>query len=220
MAQSSLLTASYKRRTLRFLGQVLSAFDTSSGHNHDGTNSRSITASVTYGVAGEMAAAGTSTANAAGSTSKSARIDHVHALGTHDHSDNTKGDQIGPSAFANNAFTADATGRAPFQDGIWSTAKLADGVLSADASGRAKMAAGFISAAATGRAFFAADFFGAGDATSRAIFADDFMDSTFCTDKIADNAIPLVRLTGPTVLLAVSRIFYPMIRPMPDQLMP
>jgi len=190
MAQSSLLTASYKKRTLRFLGQVLTAFDTSSGHDHDGTNSKTISASVTYGTAGEMAANGTAAANAAGSTAKSARIDHVHKIGTHDHSDDTKGDQIGPSAFASDAFTADATGRAPFQDGIWSTAKLADGVLSADVTGRAKMAAGYISADATGRAFFAADFIAAADAASRAIFADDCLDSTFCAAKIADNAIP------------------------------
>jgi len=209
MADSSLLTASSQRNLLRFLKQVKSAFNTTTGHDHDGTNSKAISASVTYGVAGEMAAAGIGAANAAGSTAKSARIDHVHAinyglvgsmaaagtgtanavgtgetlaridhvhaLGTHDHSGATKGGQIGPTAFAADAFTADAAGRAPFQDGIWPAAKLANGCLSADATGRAKVAAAF---------------FGAGDATSRAIFADLFMDSTFCAAKIADNAIP------------------------------
>ncbi|MDD4985566.1 MAG: hypothetical protein PHQ43_07225, partial [Dehalococcoidales bacterium] len=40
---------------------------------------------------GNMAASGTSTANALGSASTAAPIDHVHKLGTHDHSDDTKG---------------------------------------------------------------------------------------------------------------------------------
>ena len=47
------------------------------------------------GVVGDMAAAGTSTANAAGSGSTAAAIDHVHALGAHDHSGSTKGGAIG-----------------------------------------------------------------------------------------------------------------------------
>lgn len=101
---------------------------------------------VTYGVVGQMAAAGTGIANDAGVVAAASRIDHVHALGAHDHSDSTKGGQIGTTAFAANIFTADATGRAPFQDGIWTTAKLATGILSADASGRALMASNFFDA--------------------------------------------------------------------------
>ncbi len=60
--------------------------------------------------------------------------------------------------FVAGLFTADATGRAKFADGIWTTAKLADGVLSGDASGRAKMADGYLSADATGRAKVADGF--------------------------------------------------------------
>uniref|UniRef100_A0A6M3IH76 Putative tail protein n=1 Tax=viral metagenome TaxID=1070528 RepID=A0A6M3IH76_9ZZZZ len=90
MADSSLLTEA-TRNTRSFLRQVKAAFDTSTGHDHDGTNSKTLSASVTYGVVGEMAAAGTAAANAAGTTSKAARIDHVHLLGTHDHSSATTG---------------------------------------------------------------------------------------------------------------------------------
>lgn len=38
-----------------------------------------------------MAATGTSTANALGTGTTAAPIDHVHKIGTHDHSDDTKG---------------------------------------------------------------------------------------------------------------------------------
>ena len=44
MAQSSLLTASPKRNFLRFLKEVNDAFDTSTGHSHDGTDSASLSA--------------------------------------------------------------------------------------------------------------------------------------------------------------------------------
>ena len=43
----------------------------------------------------DMAANGTSTANALGSEATSAPIDHVHKIGTHDHSDDTKGGNLG-----------------------------------------------------------------------------------------------------------------------------
>ncbi len=102
---------------------------------------------VSYGTSGQMAASGTNTANAAGSIAAASRIDHVHALGAHIHSGATTGGQIGPSAFASDAFTSDGTGRAPFQDGIWTTAKLAPGFISADAPGRALIAANFFDAA-------------------------------------------------------------------------
>jgi hypothetical protein len=45
---------------------------------------------------------------------------------------------------ADGLLTADATGRAKMVDGYITTPKLADGLLSADAAGRAKMAAGYI----------------------------------------------------------------------------
>ncbi len=187
MTQSTLLTASYRRNTYQALKQLYAIFDTASGHSHDGTNSRTVTTSVTYGIAEEMAAAGTSTANAAGTTAKSARIDHVHALGTHTHAGATTGGNLPTTALAADTFTANAAGRLPFQDGWLSTAKLADGILSADAAGRAKMAAAFISADATGRAFFAANLF---DATTLAsVIADDAMTTAFLVAKVNDDAL-------------------------------
>lgn len=45
MARSSLLTASVKRNFLRFLKEVDDAFDTSTGHDHDGTDSKSVSVS-------------------------------------------------------------------------------------------------------------------------------------------------------------------------------
>ncbi len=47
------------------------------------------------GVVGDMAAAGTGTANAAGVGTTAAAIDHVHALGAHDHSGATTGGALG-----------------------------------------------------------------------------------------------------------------------------
>ena len=141
-------------------------------HDHSGDTKGG---TVAMGVVGSMAANGTAAANAAGIGTAPAAIDHVHLIGTHTHSSATTGATIGPTAFAADAFTADATGRAPFIDGWLTGAKLANGALAADATGRAKIAAGF---------------FGAADATSRALFADDFMDATFCLAKIDDNAIP------------------------------
>ena len=202
MARSSLMTASSRRNTLQWAKQMDAALDTATGHDHDGTNSKAITASVTYGVVGQMAAAGTSTANAAGTVAASARIDHVHALGAHDHSDATKGGAIVLAAMGAGIFTADATGRAKFADGIWTTAKLATGIISADGAGRALFAAGvldvttfqsavsgaFLSADATGRAFMATGFFNA--AKVLAAFAANAIDATAAEAIIADNAIP------------------------------
>jgi len=71
----------------------------------------------------DMASSGTSTANALGSASTAAPIDHVHALGAHDHSGATKGGSLGT--------------------GVVATAMLADDCLSADATGRAKIADDF-----------------------------------------------------------------------------
>jgi hypothetical protein len=54
-------------------------------------NAQTAGSGASIGVVGDMAANGTSTANAAGVGTTAAAIDHVHKLGTHDHSDNTKG---------------------------------------------------------------------------------------------------------------------------------
>jgi hypothetical protein len=47
------------------------------------------------GVVGDMAAAGTGTANSAGVGTTAAAIDHVHVIGDHDHSGATKGGDLG-----------------------------------------------------------------------------------------------------------------------------
>ncbi|MEK7765264.1 MAG: hypothetical protein AAB368_03405 [bacterium] len=117
------------------------------------------------GATGEMAAAGTSTANNAGVAATAAPIDHVHALGTHDHSDATKGATLGPTAFAAGAFTADAAGRAPFAASF-----VNSDLIAALAITNGKLAVGVLSADATGRALMAANFFDA--ATAAAKFAD------------------------------------------------
>jgi len=131
------------------------------------------TAAVVYGAAGAMAAAGTGEANAAGVTDAAARIDHVHALGTHDHSGATKGGQIGKTAFAAGAFSADAPGRAPFAAGIWTKTEIAAGALAADV---------------TGRAIMADDFFNA--ATVLAKFGTNSIDAAAAADIFADSSIP------------------------------
>ena len=127
-------------------GDVLLRTDAGNVGIYQNTNTKAsptwtLTSAVTYGVVGQMAAAGTATANAAGVTGAVARIDHVHALGTHVHDGATTGGQIGPAAFAAGAFTADAAGRAPFaalfvttaliNDLAVTTGKLAAGALSA-----------------------------------------------------------------------------------------
>ena len=177
MARSSLLTASWRRNLLRWAGEVDDAFGTVSGHYHDGTDSKSITASVTYGTAGQMAAAGTGAANAAGTTAASARIDHVHALGAHDHSSATTGGAVVLAAIGAGMFTADATGRGKFADSFVNTAKIAAGTLSADASGRALMATGYFTAAHVLDAFAANSF-----------------DATACAAVFAASAIPQAKV--------------------------
>jgi len=201
--------------------------------------------SVDLGEVGDMAANGTATANACGVSSEVAPIDHVHKIGDHDHSDNTKGNAIALAALGADFFTADATGRGKFQtgildaatlldlvaadalsnancdaffaasafaadadsraifaDGIWTTAKMASGLLSADATGRAlfaagvldvttfqsAVAAGVLSADATGRAFMATGFFSAAKVLDA--FAADSFDAAACAAVIEDNAIP------------------------------
>ncbi len=154
------------------------------------------------GVVGDMAAAGTSTANAAGASATYASIAHVHALGAHTHASATTGANLPTTAFAADTFTANAAGRLPFQDGLWTTAKLAAGVLSADTAGRALVAAGWLNVAtfqsgvaagiltadATGRAFMVDGFFNA--ATVLAKFGASSFDATACASVFATNAIP------------------------------
>ncbi len=161
-----------------------------------------VDSTASQGVVGDMAAAGTAAANAAGASAAYASIAHVHLLGTHTHSSATTGAQIGPSAFADNIFTANAAGRAPFTDAIWTTAKLATGILSADAAGRALVAAGWLNVATfqsgvaagiltadgTGRAFMVDSFFNA--ATVLAKFGASSFDATACASVFATNAIP------------------------------
>lgn len=55
--------------------------------------------------------------------------------------------------FADGLFAADAGSRAKFTDGIWTTAKLAAGVLSADAPGRALVGTGWLDVATALAAF-------------------------------------------------------------------
>lgn len=65
--------------------------------------------------------------------------------------------------------TADADGRAKMADGYVNTAKLLDGLLTADATGRAKMADGFVNTAKLLDGLLTAD------ATGRAKMADGFL---------------------------------------------
>ena len=58
MAQSSLITASRRRNLFRALEQINDAFDTATGHLHNGTDSRSVTASVTLDQAYDSGGAG------------------------------------------------------------------------------------------------------------------------------------------------------------------
>jgi len=126
-------------------------------------------ASVALGVVGSMAAAGTSTANSVGVGTTAASIDHVHALGDHDHSGATKGNAIALAALGADFFTADATGRGKFQTGILDAATLLD-LIAAD---------GFTNANCD--ALFAASAFAA-DADSRAIFASGIWTATYLAD--------------------------------------
>lgn len=59
---------------------------------------------------------------------------------------------------ADGALSADTTGRAKMANGFIATAKLADGALSADATGQAKMADGFLTADTAGRAKMASSY--------------------------------------------------------------
>jgi hypothetical protein len=75
--------------------------DTTNGTIYQNTNTLAsptwtqLTAStVAYGLVGDMAASGTAAANVVGVSASASRVDHVHKIGVHDHSDNTKGSPI------------------------------------------------------------------------------------------------------------------------------
>jgi len=61
----------------------------------------------TIGVVGDMAAAGTAAANSAGIETTAAAIDHVHALGAHDHSGATAGGDLGAVSGTSLTLTGD-----------------------------------------------------------------------------------------------------------------
>ena len=61
----------------------------------------------TIGVVGDMAAAGTAAANSAGVETTAAAIDHVHALGAHDHSGATAGGDLGAVSGTSLTLTGD-----------------------------------------------------------------------------------------------------------------
>ena len=111
-------------------------------------------------VVGNMAANGTSTANAIGLGPLAAPVDHVHKIGTHDHSDATKGSAIVLAALGAGIFTADATGRAKFATNFLDATKLAD-IIAIDAMTNAFLVAKV---------------------------ADDALDSAFCDAAFAANA--------------------------------
>lgn len=69
-------------------------------------------------------------------------------------------------------------------DGSITTAKLANGVLSADSTGRAKMADSFITLAKLGAGIFTADN------TGRGKFASGFVDSTICASGLWNAIAP------------------------------
>lgn len=157
---------------------------------------------ITLGVVGVMAAAGTSTANGAGVQTAPAAIDHVHALGAHDHSGATKGDAIALAALGADFFTADATGRGKFQTGLFDAATLLD-LIAADSLTNANcdvfFAANAFAADADSRAFFADGIWttaklAAGiisaDAPGRALFAAGIFDAATVLSAFANNSIP------------------------------
>ena len=85
--------------TIAAKGDLL--IDTTNGTIYQNTNTLAsptwtqLTAStVAYGLVGDMAANGTAAANVVGVSASASRVDHVHKIGVHDHSDNTKGSPI------------------------------------------------------------------------------------------------------------------------------
>lgn len=101
----------------RQLRQLLAAFDVTTGHDHDGVNSKAVTTGTP--AAGALAASASGRAIMANGFFDKATVAAKFAT---DSVTNTELLQI----VANAAFKADASTRALFQDGIWTLAKLAD----------------------------------------------------------------------------------------------
>jgi len=81
--------------------------DTTNGTLYQNTNTAAsptwtekASSGAALGATGAMAASGTSTANSAGVAATAAPIDHVHAIGDHDHSAATKGNNLGAVTIA------------------------------------------------------------------------------------------------------------------------
>ena len=91
------------------------------------------------------------------------------------------------AALQDGVLSADAAGRAKMAANYITLSKLIDGILSADVAGRAKMADGFLSADATGRAKMADGFLSA-DATGRAKMADGFLSAAEITSDTGELA--------------------------------
>lgn len=129
-----------------------------------------IVGGVTLGATGAMAAAGTSTANAAGNGTTASPINHVHAIGDHDHSAATKGNAVAMglvgSMAASGTSTANAAGTGTLPAAIDHVHKVGDhdhsdntkgntivlaaigaSMFTADAAGRGKFANGFVNTA-------------------------------------------------------------------------
>ena len=148
--------------------------------------------STTYGVVGSMAAAGTAATNTVG-VGDAARVDHVHALGTHAHSSATTGGTligvVGTMAAAGTA-TANAAGvsntLAPMDHVHALGAHDHSGATKGDAIVLAALGADFFTADATGRGKFQTGIFDA--ATILDLFAADSMTNANCDAIFAANA--------------------------------
>ena len=146
----------------------------------------------------EMETNGTGTANVLGIASTAAPINHVHLIGTHDHSDNTKGDSIVLAALGAGIFTAGVDARALFATNFLDATKLAD-FIENDAMTNAFLKAkvnddamdnAFLDAALASEAF-------AADAGSRAAFASGIWTATYlATDSVGTAKILNLNVTS------------------------
>jgi hypothetical protein len=138
-------------------------------------------AGASIGVVGDMAVAGTSTANSIGVGTTAASIDHVHALGAHDHSGATKGGAVamgvvgGMAAAGTSTANGAGTGTSPAaidhvhalgahdhsgatKGGALVLAALGADFFTADADGRGKFQTGIMDAATVLDLFAASSF--------------------------------------------------------------
>ncbi len=161
------------------------------------------------GVVGNMAAAGTSTANSIGVGTTAASIDHVHALGAHDHSGATKGGAVAMGAVGSMAAagtaTANAAGTGTAPAAIDHAHALGDhdhsGATKGSAIALAALGSNFFSADANGRAKFAAGLFDvttfqsvvaaailSATVTGRAFMATDYFNAAHVATAFATNS--------------------------------